>query len=229
MATTGIHATVLTPALGWVRFWNRYRVFGLLSTSLVAVSLLAALHNRGHEVFGVAAVLSCFAFPLAMGARPASWLAWPRSGWILPLVVSLWLWLVPTTAVVAAVRFHVQGLLYHPTAFGFLGWLAERLPICVILVAAEEFFFRGWLQQSICVRTRRPVAWSAALFALAHVATTGLVGFTPLWFVSGCTLGWVTRRAGGSLWPALVLHASGNLALAWTGTLIAMNLPFFAP
>lgn len=145
------------------------------------------------------------------------------------MVATLASLLLPTAAIAAVVHFQLGALLYHPSVADTLRWLAPQAAAAVALAAAEEFFFRGWLQQTVLARTRRPVLWSAVAFALTHVAVTGWWWLAPVWFVSGAILGWVTRRADGSLWPALLLHAAGNLAFAWGRLLVAMNLPFFSP
>lgn len=94
-------------------------------------------------------------------------------------------------------------------------WAVWLVVVSAVIVAplAEEFFFRrvlqGWVE-SIWPGRRAAAAAivvSAAAFAAAHVGQ-GLA-HVPLFFL-GLVLGFVARQ-GGSLLPAILLHALFNL------------------
>ncbi len=73
----------------------------------------------------------------------------------------------------------------------------------------EEVVFRGFLYGTLRGRFSRAAAAlaSAGLFSLAH--GYGLVGFVSV-FWSGIVLAWIYEE-GGSLWPSIAVHGTGNL------------------
>jgi membrane protease YdiL (CAAX protease family) len=94
-------------------------------------------------------------------------------------------------------------------------WVA---PGNVLQALAQEVEFRGLLMGSL---ERVAPAWvanlgQAVLFGLAHIAVQyeGPAGpFVPVTIALGLVLGWLTQRTG-SLWPAIVIHAVGDVAVA---------------
>ncbi len=103
-----------------------------------------------------------------------------------------------------------------PTALArTMPWVA---PGDVLQAASQELEFRGLLMGALERVTARP--WlanlvQALLFGLAHIAVQyqGPAGpFVPVTIVLGFVLGWVTQRTG-SLWPAMVIHAVGDVAV----------------
>lgn len=83
-----------------------------------------------------------------------------------------------------------------------LALLASLLaPLC------EEAAFRGHLQSLMLARypARLALPVIAALFAAVHLNPVGFAGL----FVLGLLFGWLTWRSG-SLWPAIVAHATNN-------------------
>ena len=94
-------------------------------------------------------------------------------------------------------------------------WVA---PGDVLQAAAQELAFRGLLMGTLERVLSRP--WVANLgqavfFGLAHIAVQyqGPAGpFVPVTVVLGFVLGWITQRTG-SLWPAIVIHAVGDVAV----------------
>lgn len=88
----------------------------------------------------------------------------------------------------------------------------------VLQAAAQELEFRGLLMGAL---ERVAPPWVANLgqavfFGLAHLAVQyeGPAGpFVPVTIVLGFVLGWVTQRTK-SLWPAIVIHAVGEVAVA---------------
>lgn len=87
--------------------------------------------------------------------------------------------------------------------------------LVVIAPLAEEYFFRGWLQQAIAKDLPGPVkrwafAFGACAFALAHVGSYGLPQL-----VLGLAAG-ALYAAGGGLWPGILAHAMHNgVVLLW--------------
>ncbi len=75
----------------------------------------------------------------------------------------------------------------------------------------EELFFRGFLLRYL--RGRMPVLWavvlSSALFSLAHFSYGQPTLFLPI-FSTGLVLGAIYHYSG-SLWPAVLTHATFNL------------------
>jgi len=94
-------------------------------------------------------------------------------------------------------------------------WVA---PGNVLQALAQEVEFRGLLMGSL---ERVAPPWVANLgqavfFGLAHIAVQyeGPAGpFVPVTIALGFLLGWITQRTG-SLWPAIVIHAVGDVAVA---------------
>jgi len=94
-------------------------------------------------------------------------------------------------------------------------WVA---PGNVLQALAQEVEFRGLLMGSL---ERVAPPWMANLgqavfFGLAHIAVQyeGPAGpFVPVTIALGLVLGWVTQRTG-SLWPAIIIHAVGDVAVA---------------
>ncbi len=94
-------------------------------------------------------------------------------------------------------------------------WVA---PGNVLQALAQELEFRGLLMGSL---ERVAPPWLANLgqavfFGLAHIAVQyeGPAGpFVPVTIALGFVLGWVTQRTN-SLWPAIVIHAVGDVAVA---------------
>jgi membrane protease YdiL (CAAX protease family) len=96
-----------------------------------------------------------------------------------------------------------------------LPWVA---PGNVLQALAQELEFRGLLMGAL---ERVAPPWVANLgqavfFGVAHIAVQyeGPAGpFVPVAIGLGFVLGWVTQRTG-SLWPAIVIHAVGDVAVA---------------
>lgn len=93
------------------------------------------------------------------------------------------------------------------------GFGMATLAITAVIVApfAEEVFFRGFLFSGISKRWGYSwgVIVSAALFAVAHAGSGGLV---PI-FILGMLLAWLYIKTG-SLWPCIFAHfAYNSLAL----------------
>jgi hypothetical protein len=97
--------------------------------------------------------------------------------------------------------------------------LALLLTVTTLGPLVEELLFRGALLSALA--RRLPVgmaaAASAALFALAHLPDLDLRWYAlPNLALLGAALAWLRLRSG-SIWPAVLAHATNNLlaALAW--------------
>ena len=98
------------------------------------------------------------------------------------------------------------------------GEMGKLLAWLLVLAAAEEMFFRGWLQARL-TRHRPPrrvllgarVGWNiplaAAAFALGHVGIQGAAGL--LVFFPGLVFGWLWERRRSLVGP-VVFHALSN-------------------
>jgi len=220
--------------------WVRTRSFAWPLAALVLVSLAAALANRGHDTTLWFTIGGCLLFPLLGRPRIASgaYLAWRREGWLPAVALALAAVLIPNLAVVAWVKLGLGALFLHPSLADGLGWMALRGAALLPLAAAEEWFFRGWLQQSVlapacggrrlgCVSAGTALA--AAAFALAHVVALGSPLAAVTAFPGGLVLGWLVERSRGSLWPAALLHLAANFSIAWVRLLAGMNFPPLSP
>jgi membrane protease YdiL (CAAX protease family) len=78
---------------------------------------------------------------------------------------------------------------------------ALAAPVC------EEITFRGYLQTTLSLRRRPPLAIAAGalLFAALHLDPVRF----PALLLLGAVFGWLTWRAG-SVWPAVAAHAANN-------------------
>lgn len=77
----------------------------------------------------------------------------------------------------------------------------------IVAPVVEELFFRGFLFAGLAKRYSwlKSAAISSALFALIHLQPTAIV---PI-FILGYIFAYLYRRSG-SIWPAVLMHASTN-------------------
>jgi len=156
------------------------------------------------------------------------WQGWGKVIVLISLVI-----VVPYVAFLVIIKGYLGAMLLHPNLIQGLYFLAKKALLLAPLALAEEFFFRGYLQESVFFslwgeRRFGPLSFknllAAALFALAHgVSYLSLVGFLTVF--GGLILGWIVERSGRSIWPAVALHGISNIAIAWFSLLISMNLP----
>jgi len=135
-------------------------------------------------------------------------------------------WLILGILVLFPPGFFLYHLVWMNEAFVIPGLLSlnaafNRAVLLAITAAApEEFFFRGWLQETALARhtgtallfVSRKNLIAAALFGLAH-AIAFLNPLSAATFFPSLLFGWLTERSGGSVVPAIVLHAVANLVL----------------
>lgn len=147
-------------------------------------------------------------------------LAWPKSG------LRTLLWLLIAIVVLFPPGFFWYHLAWLNSAFALPSSAAiqdaviKSVMLAVTAAIPEEFFFRGWLQETALARHDKPVflfitrknIFASALFGLAH----GIAFLNPLsvaTFFPSLLFGWLTERSGGSVIPAVILHAVSNLVL----------------
>jgi hypothetical protein len=111
-----------------------------------------------------------------------------------------------------------------PSVFLFLLF---ALPSLIFSPVGEEFFFRGFLHESVALRWggTPALALDASLFGVVHLAHYGLyyeqnsLAFRPHAFtwvlLMGATavLFYFVKKKSGSLWAAVCCHAGFNLAM----------------
>ncbi len=170
------------------------------------VVLAAWAFNRGHVWAGSVFVLAGLGLPWLDGferTRPRA-LALRRPGWGLALPLSLGYLLVAIALKPGPLR---------PT------WEIQQTVIALV----EEFFFRGYLQEHVGAARWGTSGWgplsrknllAALLFGLAHLLARPSPAVLLI-TLSGLGLGWLVERSEGSIWPAVILHAISNTAIAW--------------
>lgn len=147
-------------------------------------------------------------------------LAWPATG------LREFAWLASAIVVLFPPAF----FFYHfiiggavpaaPDAAALTAALRKSALLAVVAALPEEFFFRGWLQQTAFAHLERRLflfisarnLLTSALFGVAHA----LAFQNPLsaaTFFPSLLFGWLTERSGGSVIPAVLLHTVANLVL----------------
>ncbi|MGD2071097.1 MAG: CPBP family intramembrane metalloprotease [Gemmatimonadota bacterium] len=200
-----------------------------LATLTVGVLWLGKLLPRADEdvltwaVGGYLILLGVWT--IALGARAGTGEADPLQGWrgtFLPLGLALGVLAFVASAIGYTVSQRVLHLSPPSEARLVAGFdLRFGLVTGVALASAllEEWVFRGVLLDRLgSVPAAGAVAASALVFAAYHLSTFQLL---PT-FVLGVVLALVVRRAG-SLWPAIVAHATFNVMGLLLTTLAAGN------
>lgn len=161
-----------------------------------------------------------------------------KEGWPLAFLLLLAVLLAPYLGLVLMTRGYLKAFFIHPDLKGALGFWGGKMLVASGLAAAEELFFRGYLQEGLFRRLwgtkgigRRKDALltyknlaSSLLFALAHVISYGSLLRLGAFF-SSLLLGWVVERSERSLWPAALLHTVSNVAGSWFWLIISLNFP----
>lgn len=185
------------------------------------VVLSARLFNQGHAWIGSLFILACLGLPW-LGRLPgvAQVLVIRRQGWHLALTLSLGYVLIFGLVLMAA-RHRAHAPLDWKKEIDFL--LSQQVVVQWILALAEEFFFRGYLQEKVGAALWDRQRWGpltrknlmiALLFGLAHAISRPSLA-ALLIAAGGMCLGWLVERSGRSIWPAVLLHAVSNMAIAW--------------
>ena len=179
-----------------------------------------------------------------LAALGLPWLAIPKpssslfvikhEGWKLLLLSAVLILGLPYLTLLAIVNGYLRAMLIHPSLGSALRFLADNVGSISLVALAEEFFFRGYLQETVFStfwdkRALGPLSLknlaASSLFGLAHVVTH----LSPLEFLqafNGLAMGWLVERSGGSIWPAVALHMLSNLVVIWFKLLISLNIPW---
>ncbi len=101
---------------------------------------------------------------------------------------------------------HLANLLYPESTTDWARIIAAAV---LLIPLGEELLFRGLFLSGFVPRYGRfrALAFSSLLFAIAHLNPWGFAGI----FIAGWLLGALVLRTG-SLWPAVILHSTYNLA-----------------
>jgi membrane protease YdiL (CAAX protease family) len=136
-----------------------------------------------------------------------------------PLTFGLVLLVAPAVTMTAALAAMAQGMFMEvPQSYRELmeqifssqsgtGLLAAIVIFAVVPGICEEILFRGFVLRGLGKRMSplSAILWTAILFGAFHFDLYRLVPTAVLGFAMGCLV-WVT----GSLWPAILLHATNN-------------------
>ena len=179
---------------------------------------------------------ACLILPFIGGSTESlkRFLTLRRQGWI--LVISLVMLGIPIlySGFMVVIKGYLKAMFLHPGVAGTLRYLAPQTLLVFPLALAEEFFFRGYLQETVFrsfwgQRSLGPLTLKnlsvALLFGLAHCVSR-LSPFELMKVFGGLALGWLVERSGGSIWPAVALHVVSNMVMAWSKLIISLNIPW---
>lgn len=194
------------------------------------VVLTALFAQRVNAMFSVAFLGACLVLPLLTDKRAAlaSTLVLQRAGWRIVVLLAIGSFVGSYAVNWLAAKMYWGTILLRPPLGKQMELCARQFAIYLPLAFAEEFFFRGYLQETV-FRARwndrgwRWLTWknlaAALLFGLAHVVSHVSLGQLPR-VLSGIVLGWIVERSERSVWPATFLHAASNVAVAWAASLM---------
>jgi len=191
-----------------------------LALALDFVTPGTILPHRSLAVIGVTSgtltVFTCYfiirrhgARWAALGCRSTSRTELVRAALVTPAVM------VVMGLVGAAVNYAVEGepfsaqvRFFERAAEDVSGAVAAVAVIGLLVPVAEELLFRGVLFGALRRRTSPTVTVivTAVVFGVYHVEPGPAAACT----VMGLVLGWLRHRTG-SIWPAVVMHATNNL------------------
>ncbi len=217
------------------RSCSRFLGRGLILYALLVVAGL--LSNRGNNHMALVFLSACLVLPWLGGQSEAllKTTLLRRQGWGMTVFLMSLAIIVPYLSFLAIIKGYLGAMFLHPPLGKGSYFLAEKALLFAPLALAEEFFFRGYLQETVFSsiwgeRACGPMSLknlvASTLFGLAH----GISRLSPLGLFTifgGLILGWVVERSGKSIWPAVALHAVSNIAIAWFRLIIGLNMPFF--
>ena len=209
------------------RAWLSYAAAALLAAGgfFLLPMLFAGMELTLIEYYMLNAVQQLFLFVapsvLILRAREARWqhfkaqlrkLSVDTTGYcmllavactvVISLAVALWLPIVENTLG------HVPEQTPLPDPKGAAQWLTALVCIAVVPAAAEELFFRGFVQNAVSKYFPRAAAAGTALFfAALHLDIASLPGL----FLMGYLLGKTMERRG--IFASMLLHAVYNAAV----------------
>ncbi|HSZ51615.1 MAG TPA: CPBP family glutamic-type intramembrane protease [Caulobacteraceae bacterium] len=190
--------------------------------AIVGLIFPGALLFVGHATASIAGqapsdliVFACLAIAAIVATRLEGRRLWPRETYGLAAViggVALGLGAVFACAAVASIAGAV-GVITGPSSLP-AGPLAAAILIAALGAAAQEMFFRGWIQPVLCAAWG---AWpglflTAAAFAVFHVAAgpQGPLAVVNL-LLAGLLLGLLALRSGG-----LATSTAAHLMWTWS-------------
>lgn len=185
------------------------------STQALSTRILAVFEVSGGYLLAIGFVFASGVL-MMLTVRSSALFSRPR---IAPRAV--WYWPLGLVAGALSGKLALEMMAFLPKrdvesapAFGTHESAAVLVATVVVAPLAEEYFFRGWLQQAIAedlpVQHKR---WAfvigAVAFALAHVGTYGVPQL-----VLGLIAGALFARGGG-LAPGMLAHAAHNAVVMW--------------
>lgn len=186
------------------------------------VILTALLAQSVNDAFILAFMLACLVLPLLADKTRTPWqtLAVRRAGWLMAMLLAAGSFVGAYALSFIAAKVSWGTILLPLALEAQIEWGARQFAIYLLLAFAEEFFFRGYLQETVFRARWDECGWglltrknltASILFGLAHV-----VSHTSLWqlahVLGSIILGWVVERSERSILPATFLHAASNVA-----------------
>ena len=255
-----LHDAALYPSLWRLVLGAALALFLWLATSLVIVGAATAVVAAREGALGIMPFVTGLASPdtpgkvilllstfvglfvgsivaaAALHFRGPASLFGPAGAWWRGFAVSLTV-ILPIYGVLSGASILFGGVEGN-LAFGrWLILLPLALPFLFVQIAAEELFFRGYLQQQLAVRFRARAVWMwlpSVIFALLHVSPEAGDNL-PLVLLATLTFALVaadlTERTG-ALGAAMGLHLGNNffgLFIVSTGETITGLSLFRAP
>jgi membrane protease YdiL (CAAX protease family) len=194
------------------------------------VVLTATLAQRVNDVFILVFLCACLVLPLFTGETRslAQTLALRRAGWIIASLLAIGSFVGLYAANWITVKVYWGTILLQPALESQIAFCARQFAIYLPLAFAEEFFFRGYLQETVFAARWDARGWgfitrknfaASALFGLAHIISHASLFELPR-VLSGVILGRVVERSARSILPATFLHAASNVAVVWAQSLM---------
>lgn len=206
--------------------------WGLICFSVVVG--LGLLANQKGPALTTLFFLAALGLPWLATPKPSSSLfTIKHQGWKLVLLGSILVLGSTYFIFLIVIKGYLKAIFIHPALNETFLFLVDKVKIAFPLALAEEFFFRGYLQETVfsgiwVKRSIGPFSYknlaTSLLFGLAHVVTY-LSPLELLKVFSGLGFGWLVERSRGSIWPAVAVHTIGNLAIGWFKLLVGLNIP----
>jgi membrane protease YdiL (CAAX protease family) len=215
-----------------MRSTNRILWFGCL------LSLFGLLSNSIHSLFSFLFYATAFLAPWLNKKnehrdRLRETLRITPKGWLAAFVLCILYVLGPTVFLWAVSHWYLQALFLNPGIDVFLKVLFKGFLAFLPIAVAEEFFFRGYVQETLLMsryRDRRigPLYYrnvvTSCIFALIHVISR-LSLMEILTFFTAMIFGRLVIESRRSIWPAVGVHAFMNAGKDWVVLLYQTNIP----
>ncbi|MCK4244626.1 MAG: CPBP family intramembrane metalloprotease [Candidatus Omnitrophica bacterium] len=203
--------------------------------SLLCIVLVATLCNildipYRNYIF----LFFCFTLPLIFNTdfQPSKPLRLTPSGWVTASLILVLITAVPLLLLLGVVKLFLGTLFLIPKFSMLKAMLLNGAALGFLIALPEEFFFRGYLQEQVLGERERRIlpgisqknVYTSLLFALTH-ATSYLNPYRITVFFGSLVLGYITEKARGSIWQAVLLHAYSNMMIAVLYEVIKYNIP----